>query len=123
MACDNRVLRFRHQAVVQHNNKLILPVDTLQYETCFLHSAAHSRDAGITVLCVSQAFGHNGENRIAGIGVCKTEIFDRHTAIQGTWAVNFQPIAEKVNLNGRALGVNTVIAVNERIQHSFRVSR
>ena len=33
--------------------------------------------------------------------------------------MNFQPIAEKVNLNGRALGVNTVIAVNERIQHSL----
>lgn len=67
--------------IVQHNNKLILPVDKYRSrKSCFLHSAAHSRDAGITVLCICQAFGHNGEDRIAGIGVCKTEIFDRHTA-------------------------------------------
>ena len=49
----------------------------------------------------------------------KTEIFDRHATVQRTGAVNFQSIAEKVNLNGRALGVNTVIAVNKRIQHGF----
>lgn len=120
LAARNERLTCFRWAVVQHNNTLILPIDEHRRgQSRLLHDAAHGWNTGAAVLGIGQALGHHCKHRIACVRVRTPKILYRHTAIQRIGAVDLQTVAKKIDMNRRSFGIDTVIAVNKRVQHGF----
>ena len=106
--------------VIECHDKFVSPVlKNGRRESRLFHHPPDGRDAGVAVLRFQQKFGHRSKCRIPEVRTCLAKVFHGHVAVEAARAMDFHPVGEKINLDGRPFREVAVVAVDQCVEHDF----